>query len=78
MTFNVIGAPLQEFLEVVIALLTETISKALINIGVSDWVYSLVINGIFVGVGSVLSFLPIIVVLFFFCPFWKTAAIWQE
>jgi ferrous iron transport protein B len=66
MTFNVIGAPLQEFLEVVIALLTETISNALINIGVSDWVYSLVINGIFVGVGSVLSFLPIIVVLFFF------------
>ena len=37
MTFNVIGAPLQEFLEVVIALLTETISNALINIGVSDW-----------------------------------------
>ncbi len=66
MTFSVIGAPLQEFLEVVITAFTETISNALIRIGVSDWVYSLVINGIFAGVGSVLSFLPIIVVLFLF------------
>jgi ferrous iron transport protein B len=66
MTFNVIGAPLQEILETAITALTEATSIALIGIGVSVWVHSLVINGIFVGVGSVLSFLPIIVVLFFF------------
>ena len=66
MTFSVIGAPLQEVLEEVISLLTDITSDALIGIGVSDWVHSLVINGVFVGVGSVLSFLPIIVVLFFF------------
>jgi ferrous iron transport protein B len=69
MTFNVIGAPLQELLETLIDALTETTSNALIAIGVSDWLHSLVIDGIFAGVGSVLSFLPIIVVLFFFLSF---------
>jgi len=69
MTFNVIGAPLQELLETMIDRFTLLTSDALIGIGVSDWVHSLVIDGIFAGVGSVLSFLPIIVILFFFLSF---------
>lgn len=69
MTFHVIGAPLQELLETLIDGLTETASSGLIGMGVSQWVHSLVIDGIFAGVGSVLSFLPIIVVLFFFYLF---------
>lgn len=69
MTFNVIGAPLQELLETLIDKFTGLTSDALIGIGVSDWVHSLVIDGIFAGVGSVLSFLPIIVILFFFLSF---------
>ena len=66
MTFNVIGAPLQEVLEEGIALFTEATSNAMIAFDVSDWIYSLVIDGIYAGVGSVLSFLPLIVILFFF------------
>ncbi|HRC80899.1 MAG TPA: ferrous iron transport protein B [Sedimentibacter sp.] len=69
MTFNVIGAPLQELLETLIDKFTGLTSDALIGIGVSDWVHSLVIDGLFAGVGSVLSFLPIIVILFFFLSF---------
>jgi ferrous iron transport protein B len=69
MTFHVIGAPLQELLETLIDGLTETASSGLIGMGVSQWVHSLVIDGIFAGVGIVLSFLPIIVVLFFFLSF---------
>ena len=66
MTFNVIGAPLQELLEILIGRFTEIVSNIMIAFDVSNWVYSLVINGIFAGVGSVLSFLPLIVILFFF------------
>ena len=66
MTFNVIGAPLQKLLEILIGRFTEIVSNIMIAFDVSNWVYSLVINGIFAGVGSVLSFLPLIVILFFF------------
>ena len=65
-TFHVVGAPLQELLEVLIGKVTEITSNAMIDHGVSDWLHSLVIDGIFTGVGSVLSFLPLIVILFFF------------
>jgi ferrous iron transport protein B len=66
MTFNVIGAPLQGLLEELIGAITEITSNAMIAFDVSDWLHSLVIDGIFAGVGSVLSFLPLIVILFFF------------
>lgn len=66
MTFGVIGAPLQGYLEGFIGTFTEMVSDAMNAAQVSSWVHSLVIDGIFAGVGSVLSFLPIIVILFFF------------
>lgn len=66
LTFNVIGAYLQGLLEDGVEVLTEMVSSAMISAGVNKVLYSLVIDGIFSGVGSVLSFLPIIVTLFFF------------
>ncbi len=66
LTFNVIGAWLQGLLEEGIARLTELVNSALISWEVNDAVRSLVVDGVFTGVGSVLSFLPIIVTLFFF------------
>ncbi|WP_313345745.1 ferrous iron transport protein B [Sedimentibacter sp.] len=69
LTFGLIGAPLQGYLEEIIGIVTEYTSEVMINFEVSDWLYSLVIDGIFAGVGSVLSFLPLIVVLFFFLSF---------
>ena len=69
MTFNVLGAPLQELLEGLISGFTEIVSNAMISYDVSKWLQSLVIDGIFAGVGSVLSFLPLIVILFFFLSF---------
>jgi ferrous iron transport protein B len=66
LTFSVIGAPLQELLETGIGVVTDRFAKILTDAGVSDWLYSLIIDGIFAGVGSVLSFLPIIVILFLF------------
>ncbi len=72
-----IGASLQSVLEVLIGKLTELVDSAMTAWGVNPVLHSLVIDGIFNGVGSVLSFLPIIVTLFFFCPFWKTSAIWR-
>jgi ferrous iron transport protein B len=65
-SFGAIGAPLQGYLEEVIAVVTEFAANLMSSYEVSDWVYSLVIDGIFAGVGSVLSFLPLIVILFFF------------
>lgn len=65
-TFSAIGAPLQGYLEEIIGAFTEFVSNLMIIYDVSDWLYSLVIDGIFAGVGSVLSFLPLIVILFFF------------
>ena len=66
LTFNVIGAGLQWLLEQGIDLLTEITDKALVSANVNDVIHSLIIDGIFEGVGSVLSFLPIVVVMFFF------------
>ena len=66
LTFNVIGAWLQELLELGIDKLTATFDTFLANVGVNDVLHGLIIDGIFSGVGSVLSFLPIIVTLFFF------------
>lgn len=69
MTFNVIGAFLQDMLEKGIDSLTEATDIALTNAKVNATIHSLIIDGIFAGVGSVLSFLPIIVTLFFFLSF---------
>ena len=66
LTFNVIGAFFQGILEVLIGNLTEIVDSALTSANVSAPIHSLVIDAIFEGVGSVLSFLPIIVVLYFF------------
>ena len=66
LTFGVIGAGLQGLLELGIENLTILVDNALTAWNVNDAVHSLVIDGIFTGVGSVLSFLPIIVTLFFF------------
>ena len=66
LTFNVIGAYFQGLLESGIETLTAAIDSALTQGGVNKVIHSLIIDGIFTGVGSVLSFLPIIVVLFFF------------
>ncbi len=66
LTFNVIGAFLQGVLESGITVLTEMADRAMAAAHVNSVVHSLVIDGIFNGVGGVLSFLPIIVTLFFF------------
>lgn len=66
LTFSVIGAWLQNMLEMGIEWLTEVVDSALTAAHVNEVLHSLVIGGIFNGVGSVLSFLPIIVTLFFF------------
>ncbi len=66
LTFNVIGAWLQELLENAIGELTLITDRILTSAHVNETLHSLVIDGIFEGVGSVLSFLPIIVTMFFF------------
>lgn len=66
LTFNVIGAVLQNLLEKGIDYLTAQMDQLLTAWSVNTVLHSLVIDGIFKGVGSVLSFLPIIVVLFLF------------
>ena len=66
LTFGVIGLALQNLLEVGIDALTAVVDSTLTAWNVNAAVHSLVIDGIFTGVGSVLSFLPIIVTLFFF------------
>ena len=66
LTFNVIGAWMQSVLEYGIDQLSAAVDTALMNLDVNPAIHSLVIDGIFTGVGSVLSFLTIIVTLFFF------------
>ncbi len=66
LTFNVIGAWLQGLLETGIEWVTGIVDNALTAANVNEAIHSLIIDGIFAGVGSVLSFLPIIVTLFFF------------
>lgn len=66
LTFSVIGAFFQGLLEAGIALLTESVDVLLTGANVAPAIHSLVVDAIFTGVGSVLSFMPIIVVLYFF------------
>lgn len=66
LSFNVVGEALSNLLSMGIDAVTDTADRALTSYGINPVVHSLVIDGIFAGVGSVLSFLPIIVVLFFF------------
>lgn len=66
LTFGVIGTALSDLLALGIDSLTNVVDNALTTYGINPIVHSLVIDGIFAGVGSVLTFLPLIVVLFFF------------
>lgn len=66
LTFGLIGAYLQGLLDGGITALTSVVDAALTRIGVGSVIHSLIVDGIFAGVGSVLSFVPIIVILFFF------------
>jgi len=66
LTFEVIGGTLQGWLELGIEALTNITDQALTAFGVNTVLHGLIIDGIFAGVGTVLSFLPIIVTLFFF------------
>ncbi len=66
LTFNVIGLGLQNLLDLGITKLTEVVDKAFTSWNIHEAIHSLVVDGIFEGIGSVVSFLPIIVVLFFF------------
>ncbi len=66
LTFHVIGKGLQDLLEMGVEALTGLVDSALKSWNVSPALHSLIIDGVFTGIGSVLSFLPIILVLFFF------------
>ena len=66
LTFNVIGAWLQNILQTGIDAVSGIVDTGLTTLQVNEAIHSLIIDGIFTGVGSVLSFLPIIVTLFFF------------
>lgn len=66
LSFNVVGEALSNLLSMGIDALSGVVDKALTAYGINSVVHSLIIDGIFAGIGSVLSFLPIIVVLFFF------------
>ena len=66
LTFNVIGAFLSDLLDMGIGALTDIVDRGMTAANVNPVLHSLVIDGIFTGVGSVLSFLPVIVTLFFF------------
>ena len=66
LTFNVIGAWLQGLMEMAVEWLTGSVASVLAAAQVNEMLQSLIVDGIFAGVGSVLSFLPIIVTLFFF------------
>ena len=66
LTFNVIGPFFQDLLAALIQALTEWVDAAMLSLGVNRVIRSLVIDGVFNGVGTVVSFVPIIVTLFFF------------
>ena len=66
LTFNVIGAWLQDLLAMGVEALTGVVDRALTSADVNESIHSLIVEGIFEGVGSVLSFLPIVVTMFFF------------
>ncbi|MBR6359923.1 MAG: ferrous iron transport protein B [Lachnospiraceae bacterium] len=66
LTFSVVGAGLQFLLDMGVTALSDVVDKGLSAAGVNDFLHGLIIDGIFAGVGSVLSFLPIVVTMFFF------------
>ncbi len=66
LTFNVIGAFLQNILEILIGMLKDVTEKGLSSLNVNSAIKGLILDGLFEGVGSVLSFMPVIVTLFFF------------
>ena len=66
LTFNVVGGPLSDLFSMGIDWVTGLIDTALTRMGISETIHSLIIDGVCMGVGSVLSFLPTIVALFFF------------
>ncbi len=66
LTFDSIGGLLSRLMEEGIAAITNLTDSALAAANVSPWMHSFIIDGVFTGVGSVLSFLPVIVILFFF------------
>lgn len=66
LTFGPIGGTLKALMEEGVGYVIDALSAFLVNVGVSDWLHALIIDGICNGVGSVVSFLPLIVVLFFF------------
>ena len=66
LTFNVIGSALSDWMSLGIDRLTTLVDSGLTAYGINPVIHSLIIDGVFAGVGSVLSFLPIIVTLFFF------------
>ena len=66
LTFNVIGPFFQDLLESTMDSITQMVDTWLTGHGINEVIHSLIIDGIFTGVGSVISFLPIIVILFFF------------
>ena len=73
LTFNVIGLFFQNLMEMGIDALTGVVDTALTSWNVNAAVHSLVIDGIFTGVGSVLSFMPIVVVLVFYLTMLEAA-----
>ncbi|MEG0382921.1 MAG: ferrous iron transport protein B [Christensenella sp.] len=66
LTFGPLGGTVSELLQIGLATLTDAVSGALGAAGVSVWMNSFIVDGVFTGVGTVLSFLPIILILFFF------------
>jgi len=66
LTFDVVGSFLSDLLSAGVEWLTGIVDNILTNYGINEVIHSLIIDGVFAGVGSVLSFLPLIVVLFFF------------
>lgn len=66
LTFGPIGGTLKALMEEGVGYVIDALSAFLVSVGVSDWLHALIIDGICNGVGSVVSFLPLIVVLFFF------------
>ena len=66
LTFGPIGGTLKALMEEGVGYVIDALSAFLVSVGVSDWLHALIVDGICNGVGSVVSFLPLIVVLFFF------------
>ncbi len=66
LTFGILGSTLSNLMGNFIQYVTNLVDAGLTALGISFWLHSLIIDGVFVGIGSVLSFLPTIIILFFF------------